>query len=948
MAEKLAEAISSLGECSPLLEAELRDCPDDFIKDLSNLLVISPPMLDTLRSHPDWLSWLRSRILAPSPEPLTPHSDSLDALRQFKRREYLEIALLDTAGLATFEQTVERLSRLADSVIAEALRLCWLAIAEEDPLESSFPSKGEGFAVFAMGKLGGCELNYSSDVDLVFCRRDSDSAEAYRFFTRLGEHLVQALSRLGPDGFLYRVDMRLRPHGETGPLVPTLSSLVNYYESWGEAWERQALIKARFIAGAPDLGKRLQDFLTSFTFARQMDDSALEEIKRVKHRSEKEYTLEPGKIHLKQGRGGIRDIEFYVQFQQLTCGWARPEVRSRTTIEAISALGRARVLLEGEESLLSLAYRFLRIVEHRLQLRALTPQAILPQKQPELELLARDLGFESASPAENFLSVLQSYRGRVRAALERIYLSPGYLRLTEREEEFANLLSERTPRERVRELLSQYGFRDFEKAWQNIRLLALGPAGRMLPPGERRAFLEFVFPLLETLRDSIDPDQALHHLESFSAATGNRVSFLRALAARRPHLIRLTNLLAYSNLCHQILSLHPEYFDSLARGIFLHEGRSAGEMYRDLQERLGVSPRGGKREVVLRRFRQREMVRIAYRDMASLADAPEISRELSELSEACVRAVLDWTRPAPKDLSAGLPPSLHLVGMGKLGSRQMHYSSDLDLMYLYDDPPQSASPEERARIQLLHDERVESMLEILGAVTSDGVAYQVDLRLRPEGASGLLARSWASFTEYARRYMQPWERMALVRARLIDPAPEILRSWRVLMSDIVYGYSWSEEAVESVRHIKRRIENEKNKESRIYMDFKYGKGGVADLEFLVQLLQVRYGGKHESVRVPDVAGAVTALCEAGALTVEERETLLEAHRFQRRVENRYQMVEEWNAREVSRESPVLERVARSLGYKGETPSQVRKSFLSDWDTHAAAVRDLVGRYFYSS
>ncbi len=963
MAENITEAIESLAECSPLTEAELRECPYGFLSALGNLLVISPPMFDSLRSHPDWLSWLRSRVAdffprphdaspasqspAPGPKSLAPICGNLDDLRLFKRREYLQIAFLDTAGFATFEETVGRLSELADLVIAEALRLCWEATVAEDPAQAKRPSAGTGFAVFAMGKLGGCELNYSSDVDLIFCRSDSDAAEEQRFLTRLGERLVQALSRPGPEGFLYRVDMRLRPHGETGPLVPTLSSLVNYYESWGEAWERQALIKARFVAGASELGRRMQDFLTSFTFARQMDDSALEEIKRIKHRSEKEHALEPGKVHLKQGPGGIRDIEFYVQFQQLTCGWARREVRSGTTLRAIEALGRARVLLEGEESLLSLAYRFLRTVEHRLQLRSLTPSAVLPRTEAELARLARGLGFQDGrrSSAEEFLFVLQSYRGRVRETLERIYLSPGYLRLAEREEEFARLLSERTPRERVRELLSQYGFHDFEKAWQNIRLLALGPAGRILPPGERRVFLEFVFPLLEALRDSIDPDQALHHLESFAAATGNRVSFLRALAARRPHLIRLTNLLAHSNLCHQILSRHPEYFDSLARGIYLHEGRSADEMYRDLQDRVGASPRSEQREIVLRRYRQREMVRIAYRDMAGLADALAISRELSDLAEACMRAVLDWTRPVPGDV-AEMPPPLLAVGMGKLGSRQMHYSSDLDLMYVYEDLPPDSPANLRAAAQLLHDQRVESMLEILGAVTSEGIAYPVDLRLRPEGASGLLARSWTSFVEYADQYMQPWERMALVRARMMDTAPEVLERWRGLTAEVVYDYPWNEEAFGSIRHLKRRIENEKSKESRIYLDFKYGKGGVADLEFLVQSLQIRYGGKHPECRVPDAAGALSALSEAGAFTREERDALLEAHRFQRRVENRYQLVEEWNSREISREAPVLARVARSLGYKGETQSQVRRSFLADWDCHAFAVRRLVEKYFY--
>lgn len=958
-----------LAECSSLVAAELEQSSDAFLISLGNLLVISPPMLDGLRIHPEWLAWLRARTekyFTAEGSVVAGHdydfawdewcakegapSEAIESLRAFRRREYLEIAFLDIAGLADFEQTVLRLSALADWIIGMALSHCLQSIMLDTPAHSRVPAVSQGFAVFAMGKLGGQELNYSSDVDLIFCRRNSEAPEELRFFTRLGESFVQALSKPGPEGFLYRVDMRLRPHGETGPLVPTLDNMVGYYESWGEPWERQALIKARFVAGAEDLGRRLQDFLAAFTFARQMDDSALEEIKRVKHRSEKEYTSEPGKAHLKQGSGGIRDIEFYVQYLQLTCGWSRPELRAAPTLRAIEALGCAKVLLEGEESLLSLAYRFLRISEHRLQLRSLTPRAVLPQAQAELSLLARGLGFQDMHQpaAESFLAVLQVYRGKVRCALERIYLSPGYLRLTERVEEFAHLLSGRTPRERVRELLSLYGFKDIEKAWQNLRLLALGPAGRLLPPGERRAFLEFVFPLLESLRDSIDPDQALHHLESFAAATGNRVSFLRALAARRPHLIRLTNLLAHSNRCHQILSRHPEYFDSLARGIFLHEGRSADDLYRDLQERLGASPRGEKRELVLRKFRQREMVRIAYRDMAGLAEALEISRELSDLAEACIRATLHFTRPVPKDTAEAAPPELWAVGMGKLGSKQMHYSSDLDLLFLYNDPPKHASAEMRAHIQQQQDGRVESMLEVLASVTSEGVAYPVDLRLRPEGSSGLLARTWESFFEYSNHYMQPWERMALVRARLIDPAPESMRQWNTFISEVVYGYPWNEEAFESIRHIRRRIENEKNKESRIYIDFKYGRGGIADLEFLVQFFQVRHGGKHASVRAPGLAEAAQALWEAGAFSESERNAILEAHSFQRRVENRYQLMEEWNLREISRESPLLARLARSLGYRGDTTLAVCKALLSDWDDQAQTVRSLVEKYFYSS
>ncbi len=961
--ESVQSVLESLLEPSVCAPEDFDSCSDSFLSDLGKLLTISPPMLDTLRSHPDYLAWLKDQVQQYGEKPGGKfgfqkrwdswieasgiQDDIFDKLRVFKRREYLYLSFLDIAGKLSFEETVHGISELADWVICSALDFCWQRLAEEESARMGSALRENGFGVIAMGKLGGKELNYSSDVDLVFCRRHPESDKELNFFTKLGERLVRVLSKIGPEGFLYRVDMRLRPHGTAGPLVPTIDSLINYYESWGEPWERQALIKARSIAGSNEIQKRFSDFAAAFTFSRQMDEAALEDIKRVKHLAEKEHSVEP-KIHLKQGSGGIRDIEFYVQFSQLTIGWKHPQVGAGNTLKAIKALDRMKVLLEGEEDTLSSAYIFLRTVEHRLQLHALTPHSILPDSSAEMELLACGLGFESkgGSAADAFLNTLNRHRSGVRSILEQVYLAPGYVRLREREEELAQLLSDRMPRRRVHELLSQYGFRDTDKAWQNIRLLGLGPAGRLLPPGERRAFLEFAFPMLEVLRDSIDPDRALHNLEDFATASGNRISFLRTLASRRPHLSRLTNLLALSNRCRQILSRHPEYFDSLARGIYLHEGRQENEMYSEVQDRMGQSPRGEKREDVLRKYRQREMVRIAYRDMADLADSLEISRELSSLASACLRAALNWTRPEHTDLSQEPRERLHLVALGKLGSRQLHYASDLDLVFLYDALPQGERPQVRAGIQKEQDERVKNILELLSAVTPEGVTYSVDLRLRPGGASGTLARSWEGFFEYSREFMQPWERMALVRSRMLDDSKEHLSRWSSLLSTVVYEYDWAEDSFESIRHIKRRIETEINKETRSHIDFKYGKGGIADLEFLVQYLQIKHGRRHPGIRVPELKEAVLALSEAGIVTEQEKDTLLQAHQFERLVENRYQLMEEWAAREISRESPVLGRLAASIGYKGDE-SVVRKSFVADWDEIARSVRQLVEKHFYS-
>jgi [glutamine synthetase] adenylyltransferase / [glutamine synthetase]-adenylyl-L-tyrosine phosphorylase len=944
---------------------DLSVCSVGFLSHLADLLIISLPMHDALRVHPDWLTWLSRLMDGFEAEPSVrqtpeaawacwvedqgPAALTLDGLRAFKRREYIRIAWLDLAGWISFQTTVEQLSALAVFVIERVLQFCWQDLRESAPADMRACESAQGFAVFAFGKLGGNELNYSSDVDLVFCRRDSEGESERRFYTRLGERLISSLSHAGPDGFLYRVDMRLRPHGETGPLVPTLSSLVNYYESWGEAWERQALIKARPIAGSEEIRRRFSDFSARFTFARQMDDSSLEDIKRVKHRAEREYGQGENRFHLKQGPGGIRDIEFYIQYLQLIAGWAHPEARAASSLNAISGLSVAKSLLDGEESILSLAYVFYRIVEHRLQLRALTPQAVIPRGEDEVALLARGLGFgqDLRTAQEQFAAVLTSYRSRVRAILERIYLTPGYLRLTEQEEELARMLSDRTPKERVRELLSPYGFRDIDKAWQNIRLIALGPAGELLPPRERRLFLEFAFPLLEVLRESIDPDLALHHLESFAAASGNRISFLRTLASRRSHLSRLINLLALSNLAHQILLRHPEYFDSLARGVHMHEGRGWQDMYGEVRNRLGASPRGESPAAVIRKFKQREIVRIAYRDLAGLADPIEVSRELSNLGEACVRAAVELTRPPVEDFGRGPEETLHVIAMGKLGSRFMHYASDLDLMFLYDAPRDASDAGLREAIQLRSDERVERIVELLSAVTSDGIVYDLDLRLRPEGSSGLLARSWESFTEYAQRHMEPWERLALVRSRMLNGTPDSEIRWEALIETIVYGHPWNEQMFEELRHLKRRIETEKNRENRIQLDFKYGRGGVVDLEFLVQWLQLQHGGATPPVRNPSLSAALPALRDAGVITEAECSQLRAAHHFQRKLENRYQLVEEWNSREIVRESPILGRLARSMGYHSDSPSAAGRDLLMDWTHHASHVRAMVDKFIFS-
>ena len=312
----------------------------------------------------------------------------------------------------------------------------------------------------------------------------------------------------------------------------------------------------------------------------------------------------------------------------------------------------------------------------------------------------------------------------------------------------------------------------------------------------------------------------------------------------------------------------------------------------------------------------------------------EIGKELTGVAEACLKAAAVFAQ-ADREGRPGMPPApLRIAALGKLGSRQLHYSSDLDLMFLYEEPEGAVSSELRAEVQRAQERRVERILHLLADVTAEGVAYRLDLRLRPEGSSGLLARSWTSFVDYARQFMQPWERMALLRCRMLDPSENWVHHWNTLLAEIVYDFDWNDDAVASIRHLKKRIETEKNRESRIHLDFKYGKGGIADLEFLVQFLQLLYGRKERAYapRAPPLRSRPCNGRERVSISGTRRDPVDGSSLSPAGGENRYQLMEEWGAREIARESPQLVRLARSIGITAQTRSQVREArFLERWE-----------------
>ncbi len=907
---------------------------------LSDVLVINPEYLDIL-ADAESLARPRSldemRLEASRLTGLFRSRDAaLNALRRMRRREYLRIGARELTGLGTFEEVVGEISDLACALTAETLAVCH----ESVPFDGG--DRPDRFVVVAWGKLGARELNYSSDIDLALVWETPDPAEEARhtaFYTRLAQSLVDALSRLTEEGRMYRVDLRLRPYGSAGPIGCSLQQFLNYYETWSEPWERQALIKARTIAGPPDLRERVDRFIAEFTFSRPLDAVSVSGILAVKERSE-DFRARSGGMdrQVKHGWGGIRDIEFTVQMLQLMAGALHPEARAPATLDALEGLERCGVISPAERSALAAAYVFLRQVEHRLQLAEELPLQTLPEDPEGLQTVALRVGYrdEPGRPArEQFLEEYGHCTRTVREIHRRVFRdaagedsgSPA---------QYASVLEDDPATDA---LLERLGFRDPGRARAALRRIAgIGP-GEGVSSEPQRRFLQSLPELLDSLSACPDPDLALASLEKMAEATGSPLGFFRSISASRKTLDVFTRLAAASEFLSLTLQRHPEYIDMLASPETLAAPRPLQELEDDLLRRVGEEATEEGKLNALRRFRLREFLRIGVRDVAGIARVTSTTREISLLAEACIRVAL---RMAVEERAAagGLPGSIAVLGMGKLGGRELHYSSDVDLVFVY--------REEGERPDAFREfERcVRRVLDILGRLTDEGRGFQVDLRLRPEGNAGLLARSLDGYRRYLRESLQAWERQALVRARYVAGDGALARALLADVARAVWGRPLTEEDLEELRHIKRRIENEKTDRSGDIIDLKLGPGGILDIEFTVQLLQLAKGGEEPRVRRPNTLQALRALAAAVALPEAEARALREAYLFLRRAENRLQLYQDRPADGVPADPDGLATFARRLGYPQKRPGRAAEAFLADLRRHCGRAREIHERIYF--
>lgn len=864
-------------------------------RSLGSAIVADSSLLDPLRD-PDDLA--RERTCEAYRASWAAHPDhDARGLRRWKRRELLRVAARDLLGIADMPAVGRELAELARVCVEGALEV----VAPDVTL-----------AVIGMGKLGGRELNYASDIDVLFVHDgENDAAE------RSARALLATLSEPSEDGIVFRTDANLRPEGRQGPLTRTLASYTAYYDEWARTWEFQALVKARPIAGDLELGQRFMAVATPRVWPERLDPEAIREIRAMKERAE-EITERKGigDRELKRGRGGIRDIEFAVQLLQLVHGRDDETVRSPTTLDALHDLADGGYVERNDADRLDRAYRFLRTVEHRLQLHDEQQTHLIPSDEQARTRLARVLGYRDSperTALERFEAEHRDHQRAVRSIHERLFFAPLLDTLAG-----AGPLSPEAAEER----LAAFGFTDVERTRAAVRELAAGLTRRS------RVMRELLPVILGWLSDTPDPDLGLLQLRRLAEGPARSASLAVTFRDHPGAAERACLLLGSSRVVGDALRRQPEFVDVLDDDDELAVEAARADLVRDAIDTLEWRGDQEQRREGLRRFKRRELLRIATRDLLGYARLEATERELTHLAEACLEAALTSLQPR-------LP--FAVIGLGRLGGAELSYASDIDVLFVYDG---------HGADDFHHAEQVAARLvQEIGATTAEGQTFRIDARLRPEGNQGPLARSLEGFHQYYAQWGLTWERQALTKARFVAGDPDLGVRFSQLATEFTYGRPMTDDDVREVRRMKARIERERippGEDPQFHL--KLGRGSLSDVEFTVQLLQLVHGGPHADVRIPGTIAALERLQSRNLLDPDDVAVLEEAYRFCERARNaRYlQIAQPSDALPTDRAE--LERLALLLGYVHHPHSALR----DDYRRVTRRARRVVERVFYDA
>lgn len=938
----------------------------EHVRILASLFSGSISMSELLLSHPEWVGTVLNpeSLIGPRQKKglereiqswLVPlireqnYSDAYRKLREFKQREMMRVGARDLARLGTLTENIKEISNVADVCLQAVYTLCSSQLTERfgHPFHQDADNRWvpTDFCVLGLGKLGGRELNYSSDVDVMFLyseeghvfRDGPPDAKGtgkglinHKFFTRLAESIIAEVSRLTSDGTLFRIDLRLRPEGDSGPLVRSLNSYENYYAQWGQTWERMMLIKARCVAGDIGLAAELLETIHAFRYPRAMSERIVQEIGAMKCRIEIEV-VKPGEIdrNVKLGRGGIREVEFIVQTLQLLNAGRIPFLQDSQTLSALQKLVRYKILSEADAEVLSSAYCFLRAVEHRLQMENDMQTHTIPKERKALVRLASLMGHASLAQFER---AKKKHVSAVRAIYDNL-LKCGDS--TDR----PRLPSLESGEAQWRELLPEHGFLDVERGLHLIRLFVEGPGFVHVSTRTAELALRLISELLEfcpkrsrvstegKLASDVlsDPDRVLARLDSFIAAYGSR-SMLYETWTSTPSLFRLlVFLFDRSEFLAETAIRTPDLVDELELSGRLRRRKTAIEILQDL--RHGKADRD--QHLWIRKYHQAELMRIGLRDILGLADYEQNLCELSALADACLQYALEVVIRKHKRKR----PPFAIIGLGKLGGSELNYGSDLDVVFVAEDREKNLPLVQRMAAEII---------DLLSIATEMGSVYDVDTRLRPDGDKGLLVNTISAYEDYYRTRAQLWEIQALSRSRPVAGSPTVWKQFEALAAGVTdfttppkhllaYVSNWKQK----IHEMRMRIEQERTPSGKQQLAIKTGAGGLIDVEFIAQARGMEYGW-HE----PNTLRSLEIGRQSETLAPALSDELIENYRKLRRVEG---VLRRWNYASESvlpEESAPRERVALRCGYSSG------KAFMKEVDQCRKVIRSIYNRVFH--
>lgn len=867
--------------------------------------------------------------LAAEIEALDDDAAVLAALRRFKRRETLRIAYGDVVRGQRLEIVTEQISFLADAIVESALRYARRKLDARRGRPLGPTGRISRFVVLGMGKLGGVELNYSSDIDLIFLyefdgKTDGPSPLANaEYFDRLAREIVRLLTESTSLGYAYRVDLRLRPEGERGPLVHSIEHAQRYYDVLGRTWERQAYVKSRPIAGDVALGHGFLDYLEPWVFRRYLGLADITGIKALKRRIEQRTQREgDDNRNVKTGHGGIRDIEFVIQFLQLLNGGDLPALRTGNTLDAMTQLENVGCLTHQERQMLEEHYGFLRKIEHRLQIMFDLQTHLLPDDSSELRKLALRMGYAN-SPERSALAAFEADY-QTKTALNRKILDhllhDAFGDDAETEPEVDLVLDPDPPIDRIHSVLGRYGFRDPRLAYRNLLALSTEKI-RFLSTRRCRHFLAAIAPrLVKTIAQTPDPDSTLINLERVSDSLGGKGVLWELFSFNPPSMTLYVELCASSPFLSGILTSNPGMIDELMDSLVLNRLPTRESLRATLAE---VARGAEDLDPILHSFKNTQQLRVGVRDILGKEDLQATIGALSDIAETCLeritqaeyeKLVAKWGEPTIGEGDrAGERCELIIVGMGKMGGRELNYHSDLDVLFLYEADGPTARRSRRGETtnnQHFFSELAQRIIKVASRLGPFGRLYEIDPRLRPTGKSGSLATSLAEFSRYfSSGSGQLWERLALCKARAVYGSPLAVERALETIHAAAFGQPVQAGDIEAIRDMRHRMEVNISS-----ANIKRAPGGIVDIEFLVQTLQMRFGHENAALRVSNTMAALDALRRAGHISADDHLLLSNGYRLLRTIEGRLRLMNTTARDDLPDARVELAKLARGLGY----------------------------------